>query len=57
MDLVGEHISMNPWRSTFRPLGSVGRVREFVYEQSLNFRRKVNQINVQKEPETLQQMK
>jgi hypothetical protein len=31
MDKIAENISFNPWRSTFRPLGSVGRVREFVY--------------------------
>ena len=57
MDALQEHISFNPWRSTFRPLGSVGRAREFVYEESLKYRRSINGIQLQKEPESLEEMK
>jgi len=42
MDIVGEHISYNIWRSTLRPLGSIGRIREYVYEASASTRRKMN---------------
>ena len=52
---VGELSSFNPWRSTLRPLGSIGRIREIAYQGSLEYRREKNNITLDHEPESLEE--